>query len=67
MPSILISILVVVLHTGEAVTLAEYLLRVLVYLLAFAGIGVAVFWGVRVIEIVRSEISRRVGVTDNES
>ena len=67
MPSLLMSILVVVLHTGEAVALSEYLFRVLVYLLAFAGIGVTVFWGVRVIEIVRSEISRRVGVTDNES
>jgi len=67
MPSLLISTLIVVLHTGEAVTLVEYLFRVLVYLLAFAGIGVTIFWGVRVIEIVHSEISRRVGVTDNEA
>jgi hypothetical protein len=67
MPSLLISTLVVILHTGEAVTLSEYLFRVLVYLLAFAGVGVTIFWCVRVIEVVRSEISRRVGVTDNES
>lgn len=67
MPSLLISTLVVVLHTGEAVTLSEYLFRVLVFLLAFGALGVTIFWGVRVIEIVRSEISRRVGVTDNES
>jgi len=67
MPSLLISPLVAVLHTGEAVTLSEYLFRVLVYLLAFGGLGVTIFWGVRVIEIVRSEINRRVGVTDNKS
>ena len=67
MPSLLISTLIVVLHAGEAVTLVEYLFRVLVYLLAFGGIGVTIFWGVRIIEIVHSEISRRVGVTDNEA
>lgn len=67
MPSLLISPLVVVLHAGGAVTLSEYLFRVLLHLLAFAGIGVTIFWGVRVTEIVRSEISRRVDVTDNES
>jgi hypothetical protein len=54
------------LHAGEAVTLSEYLFRVLVYLLAFAGLGVTIFWSVRVTEIVHSEISRRVGVTDDE-
>ncbi|WP_197431209.1 hypothetical protein [Halorubrum sp. CBA1125] len=48
-------------------TLAEYLFRVLVYLLAFAGIGITIFWGVRLIEIVHSAISSRGGVTDNES
>jgi len=66
MPSLLISTGVVVLHAGEAVTLSEYLFRVLVYLLAFAGLGVTIFWSVRVTEIVHSEISRRVGVTDDE-
>ncbi len=67
MPSLVISTVVVVLHAGEAVTLAEYLFRVLVYLLAFAGIGVTIYWGVRVIEIVQSAISRRGRITDNES
>lgn len=66
MPSLVISILVVVLHAGEAVTLAEYLFRVLVYLLAFASIGVTLFWSVRVIEIVQSAISRRRGINKNE-
>jgi len=47
-----------VLHTGQAVTLFEYLFRVLVYLLAFAGIGVTIYWGLRVIGVVPSEISR---------
>jgi len=45
---------VVVLHTGQAVSPAEYLFRVLVSLLAFAGIGVTIFWGLRTGEIVRS-------------
>ena len=56
----------VVLHTGHAVTLVEYLFRVLVYLLAFAGIGVTVFSSLRVIGIVRSELGRRGRVTDDE-
>lgn len=47
-------------------TLAEYLFRVLVYLLAFTGIGVTIFWGVRAIEIVHSVISRREGINENE-
>ena len=47
-------------------TLSEYLFRVLVYLLAFAGLGISISWSIRVIEIVHSESSRRMGVTDNE-
>lgn len=34
----------VVLHGGSAVTFGEYLVRVGVYLLAFAGIGVVTVW-----------------------
>lgn len=67
MSSLMISAFFVVLHTVQAVTLVEYLFRVLVYLLAFTGIGVTIFGGFRVIEIVQSEISRRGGINDNES
>lgn len=66
MPSFVISTFVVVLHAGEALTLGEYLFRVLVYLLTFACIGVTIFWSVRAIEIVRSAISRRGGINENE-
>jgi hypothetical protein len=66
MPSLLISTGVVVLDAGEAVSISEYLFRALVYLLAFAGLGVSIFRSIRVIETVHSEISRRMGVTDNE-
>ncbi len=55
----MISTSFVVLHAGQSVTLVEYLLRVLVYLLWFAGIGVAFFWGFRVIGIVRSGLHAR--------
>lgn len=48
-------------------SLGEYLFRVLVYLLVFTGIGVTMFWGVRVIEIVYSEISGHRGTNDNKS
>lgn len=46
-------------------TLGEYLFRVLVYLLAFTGIGVTLFWGIRVIGVVHSEISKRGGINEN--
>ncbi len=50
----MISVSFVILHTEQTVTLGEYLFRVLVYLFAFTGIGVAIFWCVRMIGIVRS-------------
>lgn len=66
MPSPPSSTVVVVLHTGAEVTLTAYLFRVLVYLLAFAGVGVTVFWSLRVIDIVRSKASGRGGSTESE-
>ncbi len=47
------------LHTGHSVTLVAYLSRVVVSLVALAGIGLTVFGGVRAIEIIRSTASRR--------
>lgn len=64
--SLVASTVPVVLHTGQAVTLVEYLFRVLVYLLAFTGIGVTVFSGLRAVEIVQSGIGRRGRTDDNE-
>lgn len=48
-----------VLHASQSVPFAEYLVRVFVYLLFFSGIGVTMYWAVRVIELVQSEISGR--------
>ncbi len=56
----------VVLHTGHSVTLVEYLFRVFVSLLAFGGIGVTIFWGVRTIGAVHSKVSRRGEINENE-
>jgi hypothetical protein len=64
--SSLVSIAFVVLHTGHSVTFGEYLFRALVYLVAIAGLGVTVFYGVRAVEVVRSELSRRGGLDENE-
>jgi len=66
MTSFASSVAFVVLHIGQAVTFGEYLYRVLVYSLAFTGVGVAIFWGLRVLEIVRSEINGRGGIDDDE-
>jgi hypothetical protein len=63
----MISIWFVVLHTGQGVSLVEYLFRVLVYLTLFTGIGVTVFWVVRMIEIVQSKIDRRGRINDDGS
>lgn len=38
-----------ILHVGHEVTLVEYLYRVVVYLTAFGGAGVVVYWGVELI------------------
>lgn len=57
----MISPTVAVLHAGQAVTLATYLVRVVAYLLAFAGIAVTVYWSVRAFEVVRSAVDRRLG------
>ncbi|OYR38491.1 hypothetical protein DJ82_06040 [Halorubrum sp. Ib24] len=56
----------VVLHTGQGLTLGEYLFRVIVHLLAVVGIGVTVHWGIRAIETIRSENGRRGSINDNE-
>jgi recombinational DNA repair protein (RecF pathway) len=48
----------VVLHTGQGLTLGEYLLRVIFHLLAVVGIGVTVHWCVRAFETIRSENGR---------
>jgi hypothetical protein len=63
----MLSTLSVVLHTGQAVTLGEYLFRVLVYGLAFTGISVTSYVGLRVYEIVNSEISKRERINEIES
>jgi hypothetical protein len=49
------------------VTLGEYLFRVLVYGLAFTGISITSYVGLRVYEIVNSEISRRERINETES
>lgn len=64
--SLIVSTAFVVVHTGHSVTLVEYLFRVLVSLLAFAGLGVTVFWGVRIIGAAHAAISRRGGIDENE-
>jgi hypothetical protein len=48
----------VVLHTGQGLTLGEYLFRVIFHLLAVVGIGVTVHWCVRAFETIRSENGR---------
>lgn len=55
----------VVLHTGQGLTLGEYLFRVSFHLLAVVGIGVTVHWCVRVFETIRSENGKRGRVNDN--
>jgi hypothetical protein len=46
----------VILHGGYGVEIAllEYLYRVLLHLLAFGGVAVLVFWGLSVVEAIRS-------------
>lgn len=56
--SIPIAPAVLVLHTGHSLSLEEYLFRVLLYILAVACVGVVLYWGVRVVEMVHSERSR---------
>jgi hypothetical protein len=66
MPSLTSAVLFVVLHTGAEVTLTAYLVRGLVYLVAFTGVGVATVGGLRAIELVRSETTRRGGIAEDE-
>lgn len=54
------------LHTGQAVTLPEYLFRVLVSLLAVAGSGVVIYGGLRVIDLVSSAVGGRERVDETE-
>lgn len=54
------------LHVGPSVSLGEYLVRVLVYLLLFSGIGLAFILGFRVIGTVCSVIRRQGKLTDSE-
>lgn len=56
----------VVLHTGQSVTLGEYLFRVLLHLAAFACTGGTLFWAARALESRHSEASRREGTDDDE-
>jgi uncharacterized membrane protein len=57
----------VTLHVGQTITLAAYLVRVVVVLLVVVGTGVAAFCAVRVVEIVRSAMGRRRDATDGDA
>lgn len=64
--SVTVTPAVVVLHTGHSLTLDEYLLRVLVYLLAFACAGVVLYWGGKLVGSVHAAVSRW-EINENES
>ena len=57
----------IVLHTGQTITLVEYVIRLFVYLVSITGIGVSMYWVVRVTEIVYAEISGDRGSNDTKS
>lgn len=62
----MISILGIVLHTGQGLTLGGYLLQVIFHLLAIIGIGVTVYALGRAIETIRSKNGRRERISDWE-
>lgn len=55
----------VVLHTGQGVPPVVYMFRFLVVLLAVACLGVAVFWGLLLVERLRAAVGGREGVDDH--
>jgi|GEM_PF-4771015 len=63
----MVSTSAVVLHAGHAVTLVEYLVRVLVVLLAVTGLGGTVHLGLRGLDVVRSTNGERERRPDSES
>ena len=58
----------IILHGGFGleITLFDYLIRVVLYLFAFGGIAVIVFWGLDVVRAIRSRIVDKWSSREND-